>query len=99
MINLQQPDFTTATRMTSAINKALAFAEAKQLDAFSVRVKANDSFAGTLSELVYHIESLDVPVDTPAVVILNEKTGNGRDGRECTHFNRCDCAWQFEHPD
>jgi len=75
MINLQQPDFTTATRMTSAINKALAFAEAKQLDAFSVRVKANDSFAGTLSELVYHIESLDVPVDTPAVVILNEKTG------------------------
>ncbi len=75
MINLQQPDFTTATRMTSAINKALAFAEAKQLDAFSVSVKANDSFAGTLSELVYHIESLDVPVDTPAVVILNEKTG------------------------
>ena len=75
MINLQQPDFTTATRMTSAINKALAFAEAKQLDAFSVSVKAKDSFAGTLSELVYHIESLDVPVDMPAVVILNEKTG------------------------
>ncbi|PKN10763.1 MAG: flagellar biosynthesis protein FlgA [Deltaproteobacteria bacterium HGW-Deltaproteobacteria-7] len=75
MINLQQPDFTTATRMTSAINKALDFVEAKQLDAFSVSVKANASFAGSLSEMVYYIESLDVPVDAPAVVILNEKTG------------------------
>lgn len=75
MINLQQPDFTTANRMTAAINKALNFAEAKQLDAFSVSVKANPSFAGSLSELVYHVESLDVPVDMPAVVILNEKTG------------------------
>ncbi|MBP7232536.1 MAG: flagellar basal body P-ring protein FlgI, partial [Syntrophaceae bacterium] len=37
--------------------------------------RAKESFAGSLSELVYHIESLDVPVDTPAVVILNEKTG------------------------
>ncbi len=75
MINLQQPDFTTASRMASAINKALDFAQAKQIDAFSVSVKAKDSFAGSLSELVYHIESIDVPVDTPAVVILNEKTG------------------------
>lgn len=75
MINLQQPDFTTASRMSAAINKALNFAEAKQIDAFSVSVKAKDAFAGSLSELVYHIESLDVSVDTPAVVILNEKTG------------------------
>jgi flagellar P-ring protein FlgI len=75
MINLQQPDFTTASRMSTAINKALNFAEAKQIDAFSVSVKAKDTFAGSLSELVYHIESLDVSVDTPAVVILNEKTG------------------------
>ncbi len=74
MINLQQPDFTTASRMSVAINNALKFAEAKQLDAFSVSVKAT-SFTGSLSELVYYIESLDVPIDTPAVVILNEKTG------------------------
>ncbi len=75
MINLQQPDFTTATRMATAINKSLSFAEAKQLDAFSVSVKANTAFAGSLSELVYHLESLDVAVDASAVVILNEKTG------------------------
>lgn len=75
MINLQQPDFTTASRMAAAINKALDFAQAKQIDAFSVSVKAKETFAGSLSELVYHIESIDVPVDTPAVVILNEKTG------------------------
>jgi len=75
MINLQQPDFTTASRMSAVINKALNIAEARQIDAFSVSVRAKESFAGSLSELVYHIESLDVPVDTPAVVILNEKTG------------------------
>jgi flagellar P-ring protein precursor FlgI len=75
MINLQQPDFTTATRMAASINSLLPFAEARQLDAFSVSVKAKDDFAGSLSQLVYHIESLDVEVDSPAVVILNEKTG------------------------
>lgn len=76
MINLQHPDFTTASRLAGAINsKAATFVEAKQLDAFSVSVKAKDSFQGSLSELVYFIESLDVPVDAAAVVILNEKTG------------------------
>jgi flagellar P-ring protein precursor FlgI len=75
MINLQQPDFTTATRMAASINSSLPFAEAKQLDAFSVSVKAKNDFSGSLSELVYHIESLDVEVDSQAVVILNEKTG------------------------
>lgn len=75
MLNLHNPDFTTASRLAGAINQALKFAEAKQIDAFSVNVKANDAFTGSLTDLVFHIESLDVPVDTPAVVILNEKTG------------------------
>jgi flagellar P-ring protein precursor FlgI len=76
MINLQHPDFTTASRMANTINnKATSLVEAKQLDAFSVSVKARESFQGSLSELVYFIESLDVPVDASAIVILNEKTG------------------------
>ena len=76
IINLQHPDFTTASRLAGAINsKAATFVEAKQLDAFSVSVKAKDSFQGSLSELIYFIESLDVPVDAAAIVILNEKTG------------------------
>ena len=76
MINLQYPDFTTASRLASTINgKAMPLVEAKQLDAFSVSVKAKESFQGSLSELVYFIESLDVPVDASAIIILNEKTG------------------------
>jgi flagellar P-ring protein FlgI len=75
MINLQHPDFTTASRMAATINKTISFVEAKQIDSFSVSVKARDSFEGSLSELVYFIESLDVPVDAVAVVMLNEKTG------------------------
>ncbi len=75
MINLQHPDFTTASRMAATINKTISFVEAKQIDSFSVSVKARESFEGSLSELVYFIESLDVPVDAVAVVMLNEKTG------------------------
>lgn len=75
MINLQRPDFTTSSRLAAAVNNALNFAVAKQIDAFSVSVRANETFTGTLSELVYHVESIDVPVDVPAMVILNEKTG------------------------
>ncbi len=75
MINLHEPDFTTASRMAEAINKNLNFVVAKQMDAFSVNIQAKDSYPGTLSELVYYIESIDVAVDVPAVVILNEKTG------------------------
>jgi flagellar P-ring protein precursor FlgI len=75
MINLQHPDFTTASRMATAINKAMDFVEARQIDSFSVSVRAKDVFEGSLSELVYFIESLDVSVDAAAVVVLNEKTG------------------------
>ncbi len=75
VINLQRPDFTTASRMAASINRTLSFVEAKQIDSFSVSVKARDAFAGSLSELVYFLESLDVPVDAAAVVMLNEKTG------------------------
>lgn len=75
VINLQRPDFTTASKMAAIINKAISFVEAKQIDSISVSVKARDSYEGSLSELIYFIESLDVPVDAPAIVMLNEKTG------------------------
>lgn len=75
VINLHRPDFTTATRMASTINKAMDFVEARQVDSISVYVQAKDIFEGSLSELVYFVESLTVSVDSPALVILNEKTG------------------------
>lgn len=75
VINLLRPDFTTTSRMAATINKIISFVEAKQIDSISVSVKARDSFEGSLSELIYFVESLDVPVDAPAVVMLNEKTG------------------------
>jgi flagellar P-ring protein FlgI len=75
VINLQRPDFTTASKLATTINKTISFVEAKQIDSVSVSVKARDTFEGSLSELIYFIESLDVPVDAAAVVMLNEKTG------------------------
>ncbi|MEN6332245.1 MAG: flagellar basal body P-ring protein FlgI, partial [Smithella sp.] len=75
VINLLRPDFTTTSRMAATINKIISFVEAKQIDSISVSVKARDSFEGSLSELIYFVESLDVPVDAAAIVMLNEKTG------------------------
>ena len=75
MINLQFPDFTTATRMAATINRTLDFVEARQLMLFQSALRLKPVFNGPLSELVSSLEPLEVAVDTPAVVILNEKTG------------------------
>jgi len=46
-----------------------------QVDASTVAIRVPDSFAGNVVGFVTAIESLDIAVDMPAVVILNEKTG------------------------
>ncbi len=74
-INLYQPDFTTSTRLTSFINNGVPNVEAKQIDSCSVEVKLKDSFRGTVMDAVALMERIDIPVDAPAVVVMNEKTG------------------------
>jgi flagellar P-ring protein precursor FlgI len=75
VLNLNTPDFTTATRLTRGINTLLGDGAAVALDAVSVRVQApldeqqRTSFIAALQEL-------DVePGDAPARVIVNSRTG------------------------
>ena len=74
-INLYNPDFTTATRLAAVINDGIADIEAKLVDSVTVTVKPKESFSGNIIRLVSAIENLDVTVDFPAVVVMNEKTG------------------------
>jgi len=74
-INLYRPDFTTATRVASAINGVIAGVETKLVDSSTIEVNINKSFRGSIVKLVSVIENISVMVDSPAVVVIDERTG------------------------
>jgi len=74
-INLYQPDFTTATRVATAINGVIAGVEAKLVDSSTVDVNIKEPFKGSIVKLVSIVENINIAVDSPAVVVIDEKTG------------------------
>ena len=75
VLNLHEPDFTTAARLTKALDAVLGAGSARALDAVSVAVPAPADPAARVA-FVSMIENLDVePGDAPARVIVNSRTG------------------------
>lgn len=74
-INLFQPDFTTVSRVASTLTQAVPGLSVKLKDASTIVIQVPESFAGNIVALATAIENLDVAVDMPAVVVMNEKTG------------------------
>jgi len=74
-VNLFQPDFTTSSRLAAAINNFTGQSSARPLDSSSVSVALPADPRGNISEFISLIEGLDVPVDSQAVVVMNENTG------------------------
>jgi len=74
-INLYRPDFTTATGAAAALNGVMAGIEAKLVDSSTIALNIGASFKGSLVELVSIVENIKIAVDTPAVVVIDEKTG------------------------
>lgn len=73
---LRQQDFTTATRMAAAINTRLGDGvSAMAADSGAVSLRVPDAYRGRVVALVAEIENLDVEVDLPAKVVVNERTG------------------------
>ncbi len=74
-LQLRNPDFTTADRIATVINQKhpdIAWAP----DAGTIQVSLPDGLTrGQLSGFVDGITSLEVEVDTPALVVINERTG------------------------
>lgn len=75
VFNLNNADFTTATRMAEAINKSFGTDTAKALDATSVTVRApvNPDQRVGFASVIENIEIM--PDDAPAKIIVNSRTG------------------------
>ena len=74
-ILLNMPDFTTSTRVASKINERVGGLFAKADGPSAVSLIVPDSFADKVVELIATVERIDVSVDTPARVVVNERTG------------------------
>jgi flagellar P-ring protein precursor FlgI len=75
VLNLNDPDFTTATRLVASVNKSLGDGIASILDGGSVKVKAPIDITQRVAFLS-SIENLEVdPASASAKVIINSRTG------------------------
>ncbi|WP_420265107.1 flagellar basal body P-ring protein FlgI [Candidatus Magnetominusculus dajiuhuensis] len=72
---LRDSDFTTATNIKDMINKHLMGSYASAPDPSSVKVVVPAIYQGNVVELINKLESLEVKVDIPAKIIVNERTG------------------------
>lgn len=71
---LREPSFTTASRVAAVINERFTNS-AHAVDSTSVRVRMPQDAAGFPVDFVARLESLDVMPDSPARIIINERTG------------------------
>jgi flagellar P-ring protein precursor FlgI len=74
-LNLNSPDFTTATRLAEGINRMLGAGTAAAIDAVSVQVLAPSDPSQRIA-YVSTLEQLEIqPGEAPARVIINSRTG------------------------
>jgi flagellar P-ring protein precursor FlgI len=74
-LQLRNPDFTTAERIAKAINATYP-ESTHATDAGAVRVVVPKSLKKTeLTSFVDQVGALEVEVDAPALVVINERTG------------------------
>jgi flagellar P-ring protein precursor FlgI len=71
---LNNPDFTTAARMSDAINGEWP-GSATALDAATVQVRLPDAYRGRQVPFVADLGAIDVVPDTMARIVINERTG------------------------
>ncbi len=72
---LRHPDFTTAIRTTEAIDGIFGKGSATAVNSGLVRASIPATFRGRVVEYIATIEGLDINVDMPAKVVVNERTG------------------------
>ncbi len=75
LLALKEADFTTAHRLASAITQELGGEAAQAIDAGTVSIVVPPPYRKSLPDLMARIEPLTLPVDAPARVVINERTG------------------------
>jgi len=71
---LREPDFTSSARMAQAIN-AVFTNSCEAIDSTTVRVRIPPGMEGAPIPFIARLESIELEPDTPARVIINERTG------------------------
>ncbi|HEY8541171.1 MAG TPA: flagellar basal body P-ring protein FlgI [Pseudothermotoga sp.] len=74
-ILLRTPDFTTAARVAQAINTTFDRKIAKAIDASSIKTQIPSAFEDDVVTFLSLVEEIEVSVDQPAKIVVNEKTG------------------------
>lgn len=74
-LSLRNPDFTTARRISQAINAFLGSSSSRPTDPGTVQLDIPDSYGGNVVNLLTDIEQLRVDPDQMARVVIDETTG------------------------
>ena len=72
---LREPDFTTATRLAEAVDTAFGAEISMPVSASTVRIQVPDELAGQFPRFAARIEEVQLEVDLPSRVVVNERTG------------------------
>ena len=74
-VMLRQADFTTALRVSEAIDGVFGTGTALPMNSGQIRSTVPANFQGRIVQYLATLEGLDVAVDVPAKVVVNERTG------------------------
>ncbi len=72
---LRNPDFTTAKRIADAVNENFHKDIAAALDSTRVDVNVADAGESSVPELISRVQNLSLEVQSPAKIVINERTG------------------------
>lgn len=72
---LHDPDFVTVERVAGAINQAFGADVASAASSSTVRIQIPDDLKGRFPQFAARVEELEVELDTPARVVVSERTG------------------------
>ena len=71
---LREPSFTSASRLAEAVNQVFTNA-AQAVDSTSIRVRMPEGMERFPVDFIARLEAIEVTPDTPARIIINERTG------------------------
>ena len=74
-VALHNPDFTTARRVSDAVNAFLGTVAAVPTDPGTVMVSVPENHTGSVVDLMTQVEQLRIEPDQPARVVIDENTG------------------------
>ncbi|HEY3165862.1 MAG TPA: flagellar basal body P-ring protein FlgI [Candidatus Binatia bacterium] len=74
-INLEKPDFTTARRISEAINKSPLDIVAQAISPGVILVNVPENFRASAVAFIAALESIELLPDSAARIVVNERTG------------------------